>query len=94
MILAGVSCLHETLYQDTLELSARAAAVLEGVIVRHELTEGALFSTRYHEIPGTNPKKYRTEYDNFTDRTVRPLLEEFLSSHAVLTYAIAVDLEG
>lgn len=31
---------------------------------------------------------------NPADRAVRPLLEEFLSAHGVLTYAIAVSLEG
>jgi methyl-accepting chemotaxis protein len=94
MILAGVSCLHETLYQDALDLSARVAGVLESALQRHELSEAALFSTRYQEVPGTNPKKYRTEYDAFTDRAVRPLLEEFLSRHGAVSYAIAVNLEG
>ena len=94
MILAGVNCLHETLYQDALDLSTRVAAVLESALQRHELTEAALFSARYQEIPGTNPKKYRTEYDAFTDRAVRPLLEEFLSHHGVASYAIAVNVEG
>ncbi|HET6932196.1 MAG TPA: methyl-accepting chemotaxis protein [Candidatus Acidoferrum sp.] len=94
MILAGVSCVHETLYQGALDLGARVSAVLESAILRRDLTEAAVFSTRYQEIAGSNPKKFHTEYDAFTDRAVRPLLEEFLSSHANLTYAIAVNIEG
>ena len=94
MILAGVSCIHETLYRDGLELSARTCALLESAILRHEVTEAGLFSTRYQEIAGTNPKKYHTDYDGFTDRALRPLLEEFLSAHALVSYAIAVNVEG
>jgi methyl-accepting chemotaxis protein len=94
MILAGVSCIHETLYQGALELSAGVSAVLESAILRHELTEGEILLNRYQEISGTNPKKFHTGYDAFTDRSVRPLLEEFLSSHSKLTYAIAVNIEG
>lgn len=94
MILAGVNCIHETLYQGGLDLSARVSAVFESAILRRELTEAAVFTTRYQEIPGSNPKRFHTDYDAFTDRAVRPLLEEFLSSHAKLTYAIAVNIEG
>jgi methyl-accepting chemotaxis protein len=94
MILAGVPCVHETLYQGALELSAQVSAVLESALLRQELREAALFANRYQEIPGTNPKKYRAEYDSFTDRAVRPLLEEFLSRHGQVSYAIAVNVEG
>jgi methyl-accepting chemotaxis protein len=94
MILAGVHGVHETLYQGALELSARVSAVLENAVLRHELSEAALFSNRYQEIPGTNPKKYHTEYDAFTDHAVGPLLEEFLCRHSGISYAIAVNVEG
>ena len=94
MILAGVSCLHEHLYRSAVELSGQASAMLESALLRHELSDAGLFSNRYQEIPGTNPKKYRTEYDAFTDRALRPLLEEFLAAHAGVSYAIAVNLEG
>jgi len=94
MILAGVDCVHEALYRGAVQLSARASALLESAIARHELGEAGLFSNRYQEIPGTNPKKYRTDYDTFTDRELRPLLEDFLSSHPAVSYAIAVNIEG
>ena len=94
MILAGVSCVHETLYQAALELAASVSATLESAVLKRELTEAELFSNRYREIPGSNPKMFHTGYDAFTDRAVRPLLEEFLSSHTKLTYAIAVNVEG
>jgi methyl-accepting chemotaxis protein len=94
MILAGVRCVHETLYRDALELSARSSAVLESAILKHELTEAGLFSNRYQEIAGSNPKKYHTEYGGFTDRALQPLLEEFLSAHPLVSYAIGVNVEG
>jgi methyl-accepting chemotaxis protein len=94
MILAGVGCVHETLYRGALELAASVSATMENAVLRRDLTEASLFSNRYREIPGSNPKKFHTDYDAFTDRAVRPLLEEFLSSHAKLTYAILVNIEG
>ena len=94
MILAGVDCVHERFYRGALELSAQASGLLESALERHEFSEAGLFTNRYQEIPGTNPKKFRTEYDAFTDRALRPLLEDFLSAHPVLSYVIAVNVEG
>ncbi len=94
MILAGVSCVHESLYRGAVELSSRVSALFESALLRHEVGEAGFFSNRYQEILGTNPKKYRTEYDAFTDRALRPLLEEFLAGHAGVAYAIAVNREG
>jgi hypothetical protein len=58
MILADVSCVHESLYRTALNLSGRVSTLLDSALLRHELTEAGLFCKRYQEIPGTNPKSF------------------------------------
>ena len=42
MILAGVPCVHETLYQGALELSAQVSAVLESALLAGVTRSGAV----------------------------------------------------
>jgi len=50
-------------------------AALEGAIVSGKLTEAAVFDTAYRQISGTNPPKFKTHYDDFTDQTFPDIQE-------------------
>lgn len=58
------------------------------------LTAGQLFDTFYIPIPDTNPQKYKTQYDQLTDETLRHILDEYAKRHPNILFTIAVDRNG
>ncbi|GHC26354.1 methyl-accepting chemotaxis protein [Aidingimonas halophila] len=78
--------------------AARAAADTIGRLFEKALSEGSLseqqlFSGDYHPIDNTHPQKYRTGYDDFTDRHLPNIQEPLLTSLGA-TYAITCDQRG
>ena len=53
-----------------------------------------LFDTRYQPIAGTNPQKYRTQYDDLFSGALQPLYDRFLGSLPGGIFAICVDRNG
>lgn len=79
-------------------LAARAAAdrigtLFEQALKRGELDRNALFADEYELIDQTNPPKYRTAYDDFTDRHLPAIQEPLLESLGV-AYAITCNQRG
>jgi methyl-accepting chemotaxis protein len=67
--------------------------ILEDAIASGRLTEAQVFDVNYQPIPDTNPQKYHTAYDSFTDQNFQALEESFLQDSDVL-FAAAVDING
>ncbi|GGX78429.1 chemotaxis transducer [Litchfieldella qijiaojingensis] len=79
-------------------LAARAAAdrigtLFEQALKSGELDRNALFTDEYELIDQTNPPKYRTAYDDFTDRHLPGIQEPLLESLSV-AYAITCNQRG
>ncbi|MFQ3186276.1 MAG: methyl-accepting chemotaxis protein [Marinomonas primoryensis] len=68
--------------------------VFEEAITKGELTQHAIFSRDYQPIKQTNPQKYSTMYDAFSDRTFPTIQEAVLDKHAEVMFAGAVDVNG
>ena len=78
---------------------ARAAAdgiqrLLEQAIAAGRLTEADVFDTQYRQISNSNPPKFHTRYDDYSDETFPAVQEAVLSAHDFLIYAGAVDRNG
>ncbi len=73
--------------------AATIAKLLEDAITTNQLTLDQVFDTNYREIPNTNPKRYKTAYDDWTDKNIRSVTEEFLKDPTVV-FAIPVDRNG
>lgn len=69
------------------------SSILEQAISSGRLTSEQVFDTNYQPIPGTNPQKYHTAYDSFTDQTLLRVEDEFLKDDTVV-FAVAVDQNG
>lgn len=67
--------------------------ILKDGIINRELTQEQLFDERYVAIPDTEPQKYRTQFDPFTDKALRALQDEFLKDDQVV-FAVTVDRNG
>lgn len=63
------------------------------MINQNMLTRGEVFDTNYIEIPGTNPKKYRTRYSAVFDKWIQDVQDQFLYDTEV-EFAILMDKNG
>ncbi|HYD80363.1 MAG TPA: methyl-accepting chemotaxis protein [Paucimonas sp.] len=84
---------------DAFRLAAQQAAreierIFTEAIARGQISLQALFDRSYKPIPGTNPPKYTTAFDAFTDRALPALQEGLLQAMPRLVYAGAVDDKG
>lgn len=88
----------DTFYQPILaeaQLAAKEIAKLFSQALKSgTLSREKLFSEKYQPIANTNPPKYKTDYDNFTDQHFPAIQEPILERHANITYAGAVDRKG
>lgn len=66
-----------------------AQAIQEG-----RLTEAKLFSKDYRPIANSNPQKFSTDYDSFTDQYLPEVQEPILERHKNILFAGAVNLDG
>jgi hypothetical protein len=74
------------------ECRKKLVAIFHDLVKSKKLTVNQLFDTFYIPIPGTNPQKFRTQYDSFTDKLFRPVLDRYLTDKIV--FVVAVDRNG
>ncbi|UCV29095.1 methyl-accepting chemotaxis protein [Ferribacterium limneticum] len=53
-----------------------------------------IFDQAYKEIPGSNPKRFTTAYDNQCDSELTRIFDDLLRDVPGLTYSLAVDTNG
>ncbi|MBN1497341.1 MAG: hypothetical protein JXA07_11265 [Spirochaetes bacterium] len=63
------------------------------MINKNMLTKEDVFDTNYIEIPGTNPKKYRTRYNVIFDRWIQDIQDQYLLDTEV-EFAVLMDKNG
>ncbi|WP_299264211.1 methyl-accepting chemotaxis protein [uncultured Psychrosphaera sp.] len=79
----------------TAKVSAQALGELfEAAIDSGGLSQQAVFSTEYLPIKGTNPQKFSTSYDHFTDENFPAIQEAVLEQYDEVMFAGAVDTKG
>lgn len=86
--------LHTRIYKAARQTADEVSEALTAAIARGEITLEKLFSENYTPIPGTQPQKYSTSFDQLTDRLLPPLQEAFLAAHPEAIYAICTDRNG
>ena len=70
--------------QEVLDVIEKS--VKEGIITYEDL-----FDRNYEPIPGTNPQKYHTKYDWFTDKYILPIEDKYLEIDEHIVYAVLQD---
>jgi methyl-accepting chemotaxis protein len=73
--------------------AAMTQYAFETAIRNGVLRETDLFDPQYEEIPGTQPKQYRSRYDAFTDASLKGLQNVFLEDSGMV-FAVATDRNG
>jgi len=67
---------------------------LAKLISSNRLSMAQVFDTFYIPIPNTNPQKFKTAYDKFTDEVFRIILDNYLEKDKRLLFVVAVDRNG
>jgi methyl-accepting chemotaxis protein len=98
-IVAALGASSVPTQHDPIRIAAQDAAgkvgrLFDAALGSGALTRDALFDRRYIPIPGTNPQKYRSRFDAFTDQVLPELQEGMLTAMPQLVYAGAVDNNG
>ena len=66
--------------------------LFENAIETNEMVETDLFNKNYRPIPDTDPQKYHSDFDAFTDRKLPGIQEPILASHEQILYVVAQDV--
>ena len=66
----------------------------EKLIASNRLSLAQVFDTFYIPIPKTNPQKFKTQYDKYTDEVLRIILDSYLEKDKRILFVVAVDRNG
>ena len=73
--------------------AATAGKILSDGAVSGGLSEEQLFDANYQPIPNTNPQRYHTSYDAYTDKNLTRVQDSYLMDDMII-YAVALDVNG
>jgi len=85
---------HDKARQEAADAAAAIGQLFEDAIAAGSLNQGDVFDTSYQEIAGTNPAKFNTRYDTFSDKNFPDIQEPILQRNNNFAYAGAVDVNG
>lgn len=88
---------HQLLDKCRMESQLGAKSIskmMELILSARIIPESSLFDTNYIEIPGSNPKRYRTRYDDILDKHIQKFQDQFLLLDKDLVYSVLVDRNG
>ncbi|WP_417595097.1 methyl-accepting chemotaxis protein [Oceanospirillum sp.] len=84
---------HRESYAVCRQAAERVQQAFEKAVADGALSMDDLFDRNYQPIPGTNPQKYSTRFDQFTDRVLPAIQEDVLNSNS-FAYSIMIDDHG
>jgi len=86
--------LIDLMCQQARVASEKIATAFSQAITKNQISEHALFNFTYTQISNTNPQKFSSAFDTFTDSVLPEIQEPLLSQFADMIYAGAVDING
>ena len=85
--------LYEKCRIEALTGARAMSEIMYFMIDNNMISKNDIFDTNYIEIPGSNPKKYRTRYDRLFDRWIQDIEDGFLVDRDV-EFAVLMDEKG
>ena len=86
--------LIEIMCQQAQDAAHAISKLFEQAIRDNKITEQQLFDRHYQKITNTEPQKYATQFDKFTDKVLPNIQEPLLAQFKEMIYAGAVDNNG
>ncbi len=90
----GIATSHDAIRLAAQQAAREVGQLFSQAIAAGQISRESLFDRRYTPISNTNPQKYRSAFDTFTDRALPALQESLLAGMPQLAYAGAVDSNG
>jgi len=90
----GIDTVHSQVFNTAAKAAGEIGAIFEQAITSNQLSESAVFDRNYQPIEGSNPQKYSTQFDRFTDSSFPAIQEPILQENNYMAYAGAVDDNG
>lgn len=90
----GLATVHDSMREEARQAAAAVQQVFEAAVDAGRISLDDLFDRDYVPIPGTDPQKYHTRFDAFTDAVLPAIQEPILERHPNVAYAGAVDDHG
>jgi len=91
---SGARTPHDIVRAAVEDAAKEVGRLFTDAIAAGRISMDALFDRHYKPIPKTNPQKYSTRFDSFTDQILPPLQDGLLEAMPQLVYAGAVDNNG
>ncbi|WP_051560063.1 methyl-accepting chemotaxis protein [Marinobacterium jannaschii] len=85
---------HKQFYEIARQTADQVEQAFCRALQQDKLSENDLFDRNYQPLEGSNPQKYHTRYDRFTDQVLPTIQEAALHRHSKVVYAIATDPAG
>lgn len=85
---------HDEIKATAINTAKQVGELFEDHILQGVITEADLFDRNYQEISGSDPQKYTTRFDSFTDRMLPAIQEPILERLQHVLFAGAVDNNG
>ena len=83
------------LMSEQVQIAAnKVGKLFEQSIQQGKISSHDLFNYSYHKIANTDPQKYTTSFDKFTDQILPAIQEALLTKFNTMIYAGAVDING
>jgi hypothetical protein len=76
------------------ECKKEVTVELEMLLTSGRLTIGQLFDTFYIPIPNTDPQKFHTQYDKYSDELLQIILDKYLEKDKNILFVVVVDVNG
>ena len=86
--------LVENICQQAQDAAQQVATLFSEKITSNQISQQDLFNFSYHEISNTDPQKYHSSFDKFTDAVLPEIQEPLLENNPQIIYAGAVDING
>ncbi|MFJ2280048.1 methyl-accepting chemotaxis protein [Pseudomonas sp. NPDC087803] len=90
----GLDDYHQRVYDLAREGARQIAARFEADVEQGRISLEDLFDRQYQPIPGTQPAKFQTRFDRYTDQVLPAIQEPLLPRHEGLVFAIACTPQG
>ncbi len=80
--------------QEIINKTEEYRNIFQDKLVEYYRSGVNIFDTNYREIPKSNPKRYKTSYDDLFERELRPLYDKALSEIEGAVWVVLIDENG
>jgi methyl-accepting chemotaxis protein len=94
LVSLNLQTLHQRMYTVARSAADAVQTAFEQAVVKGQISEPDLLSQDHQPVPHTNPQKYTSRFDAFTDRILPGIQEAVLRHSPELVFAICTNRRG